>query len=481
MRRRLTLALFGFAFATIVLVGLGVLVLARVGARDDARSQVAEQLDALSLIAQDVRSFDRLGPVFGRIEQAFGGAIEPVIVDADGELSLPGQGTASRIDLVRLDEDQLKRLMAGEQLVVDARRSVIGLQILSLDRIDRSAVSDQRLGSDRIVALAVEQDVASAGRLPLLWFLLSASGVLVASLLLATWLADRFTRPLQAIEHATARIAGGDLHARILVEGDDEVADLGRAVNHMAADLERSRAAEQEFLLSISHDLRTPLTAIAGYAEALVDRAIDDSAQAGQVIAINAGRLERLVADLLDLARLNAHQFRMEAQFTDAAIVTARTVAGLQPKARSYGLDLSFLATTSGPAPDRAVAIPSADQIILADADRLAPAIGNVVDNAIKFASSSIVVMSSSDGSVLTLTVTDDGPGIGADDLPFVFDRLYVTKLEPVRAENSSGLGLAIVRELVHAMGGSVQASSVRGSGTTITLTFPVASRTETP
>ncbi|MDA3041406.1 MAG: HAMP domain-containing sensor histidine kinase, partial [Actinomycetota bacterium] len=241
-------------------------------------------------------------------------------------------------------------------------------------------------------------------------------------------------------------------------------------------------AGEQEFLMSVSHDLRTPLTAISGYAEALTDGAVDDPSAAGAVIAGNAQRLSRLVGDLLDLARLNARQFRLEPRLVNAADIARNVVDDHLPRAQSYGVGL--------------VADGVDTAAVIADPDRLAQVVGNLIDNALKFAASAVEVrVGVGAGSIgnaagnaarnavaeVTISVTDDGPGIPASDLPFVFERLYVTRLRPTRAENSSGLGLAIVRELVSAIGGRIEVRSQVGeaSGTRMTVHLPGAQRPE--
>ena len=252
---------------------------------------------------------------------------------------------------------------------------------------------------------------------------------------------------------------------RVDVNGSDEVADLGRSVNRMAEDLERSRQLDQQFLLSVSHDLRTPLTSINGYAEALIDGAMTDSVRAGTIIQNHAGRLNRLVSDLLDLAKLDARQFRVETQPVDGLDVVTRTVDGLMPTAESHGLSLSITGNSG--------------QVINVDPDRLAQVMSNLIENAIKYANNTIAVEVASgqpDGPTPTFTaisVSDDGPGIANQDIPHIFDRLYVTAHQPRREENSSGLGLAIVRDLTHAMGGTVQAAASGSGGTRMTVRFP--------
>ena len=228
-----------------------------------------------------------------------------------------------------------------------------------------------------------------------------------------------------------------------------------RSINSMAAELERSRGIERNFLLSVSHDLRTPLTSIRGFAEAIAEGAAPDHEQAAAVITAEARRLERLVRDLLDLAKLDARRFSLDVRPTDIGEVVAGTAEGFRPAAQDAGVAL----TVDAPA--------LADQPAYADPDRLAQVVANLVENALKYAAGNIRVGVAARDGFLVLWVDDDGPGIAAADLPHVFDRLYTAARAPARQGAGSGLGLAIVKELVDAMGGSVRAESQRGAGGT--------------
>jgi two-component system sensor histidine kinase BaeS len=354
-----------------------------------------------------------------------------------------------------LTDDQLQELQStGQLLVVDGQR-VIGLQV--------EANGDAR-EDGRLVAALAEQSINAAPRRAVSWFVLSSALVLLGATLAGIRLARRMVRPVQEIQAATSAIAAGDLDVRVAADGPGELGDLGRSVNRMAEDLRRSRDLEQQFLLSVSHDLRTPLTAISGYAEALEDGAITDAAAAGGVIRNHANRLERLVGDLLDLAKLDADRFTFHLDTVDVAVVAGRTASGLAPEAAQQGISVTPLATGSPHA--------------VADPDRLAQAIGNLVTNAVSFAATAVTVSTSTETDeaqrpLAVITVDDDGPGFAAEDLPHVFERLYTGAARPRRAENPSGLGLSIVRELVSAMGGTVHASNHDGGGARLRIVLP--------
>ena len=230
----------------------------------------------------------------------------------------------------------------------------------------------------------------------------------------------------------------------------------------MAQSLEDSRARERNLLLAVSHDLRTPLTSIYGFAEAIKDGAIDDSGRAAEVIIAESRRLERLVGDLLDLTKLEARQLSISLRPTDVAEVVATTAEGFRPAAAKSGLQLTVrVGGADVAAPEGLAAATSRRPPVAADPDRLAQLLANLLENAITFARSTVTVSVndevSSEGCVVT--VDDDGPGIAAGDLERVFERFYRADRGPNR-QMGSGLGLAIVSELASAMGGRVRAES---------------------
>jgi signal transduction histidine kinase len=281
----------------------------------------------------------------------------------------------------------------------------------------------------------------------------------------AAYLARRMTRPLAAMETTARSIAGGDLSARVDTTDvhDDELASLAQAINAMAADLDVARGHERAFLLSVSHDLRTPLTSIRGYAEAIADGTVegkDARIRAADVISSESRRLERLVADLLDLARLDAHQFSLHPAPVDARAVVHDAVEAFGPAAAELGLALDV---------DTGDVVP-----VVADAQRLAQIVANLVENALKFATTRVGIGVAADNGRVVLHVDDDGAGIAPADLPRVFERLYTSRTVPGRTLGT-GIGLAIVHELAVAMGGDASVVPLDRVGTRFVVTFPSA------
>ncbi|MDQ1466891.1 MAG: two-component system, OmpR family, sensor kinase [Actinomycetota bacterium] len=280
-------------------------------------------------------------------------------------------------------------------------------------------------------------------------FLLAATAALLVCIALSLWLARRLIRPLAAVESTARVLASGDLSARVSLDDrtEGEIAEVANALNVMASQLEAARGSERAFLLSVSHDLRTPLTSIRGYAEALADGTLDGEdpearRRAAVVIMSESRRLERLVRDLLDLSRLDSHQFSLHPRAVDAGIVVRDAVEAFRPHADELGIALTV-------ADDGATSLP-ADL----DPERLGQIVANLVENALKYARAAVDVVVTGGPATVTVTVGDDGRGVPPDAGDRVFERLYTGRDGPARAIGT-GLGLAIVRELAVAMGGT--------------------------
>jgi two-component system sensor histidine kinase BaeS len=271
--------------------------------------------------------------------------------------------------------------------------------------------------------------------------LAALAGVAVAAVL-SLFLARSITRPLRRVGAATRALAAGERHEPLPTEGTTELAGLADAFNRMAVQLAASQAAERDFLLSVSHELKTPLTAIRGYAEGLADGAFDEQ-EAARVIALEAGRLERLVRDLLDLARMQRSEFSVRTEPVDLAEVAREVVRRHEAAAREFGV---------------ALGAEGSETWVEADNDRVLQVASNLVENALR--------ETPSGGSVTLrvepglLAVSDTGPGIPPEDVPHAFERFYLYDKAGKDRPVGSGLGLAIVKQLVTAMGGTVDVRS---------------------
>jgi two-component system sensor histidine kinase BaeS len=226
----------------------------------------------------------------------------------------------------------------------------------------------------------------------------------------------------------------------------------------MAAQLARARETEQAFLLSVSHELKTPLTSIRGYAEGLADGALPP-VEAGETIRREAKRLERLVQDLLDLARMNRSAFEVHREEIDLAEGARDAAARYRGQAEAFGVELRLEAAEAAPA--------------IGDADRALQVLSNLVENALRStpAGGSVTVRAAPG----LLEVADTGPGLAPDELPRAFERFFLYRRYGAERAVGTGLGLAIVKELTEAMRGRVEVSNRPGGGLTFSVRLPLA------
>ena len=455
MTRRLATVIVSVVIATLLLAGAGTLLLSAARARtttvnelrdqaEQTAANIGEVLDidaSLSATEQAKQLRNRLRLLAAMRQLVEFDDITVLIVQPSGEIEgkLP---TA-----LSIDDIQLGILATGQSTASNRGKLAFA-----------AAAADGPAGRQYVVVMTrrIDPGLGPSFRL----FVWASGATILLALGAAYVLGRRLSKPIREASAATQQIAAGHLGTRLVeppANDHDELAELSRSVNGMAAALERSRSLEQQFLLSVSHDLRTPLTSIRGYAEAIDDGNVDPQ-RAAAVIRAESARLERLVADLLDLAKLQARSFAFHLQSVDLS-AAAHTVTEAASGSQS---GITFQPVTSGPL------------MVSADPDRLAQALANLVENSGRYARRVVIVSTRAEGSWAIVTVDDDGPGIAPDDLPHVFERLYVSRHQPERNENSSSLGLAIVRELVAAMGGEVMAGAAPTGGARMTIRLPL-------
>jgi two-component system OmpR family sensor kinase len=321
-----------------------------------------------------------------------------------------------------------------------------------------------RKGNPGTIILLRRQRSLLSGYVWALLIAAAAGGVLAA--LAAFLLARRISRPVDRVAAAARSLTRGTHPEPVPVEGAAEIATLAVAFNELAAQLRRAQEAERNFLLSVSHELKTPLTAIRGYAEAVEDGAVD-SREAAATVAAEARRLERLVHDLLDLARMNRTDFSVHNTEIDLAEVADDVVRRYEPQAEAFGVTLHAPAEGSAPA--------------IGDADRVLQVVSNLVENALRLTPPGGEVRVVAAPGVLR--VEDTGPGLAEIDTERAFERFYLHERYGLERQVGTGLGLAIVKELTLAMGGSVDVESRPGTRTvfTVRLRVPVAARETLP
>ena len=435
------LALVGLVAVVLVIAGAGSLILTRNAARTQAQSQLVSEANGLtSDKSGTTRSLAALRVVRKTLELE---DAEIVRIDRQGRVvtPLPNGLTQQDIDVAAVQSGQ----------TTSGRRGNIVFAVAPVTLTELERVRLRNFAGT--LAVLLTRDVGGIGPS---WgyFIIAGGAALLIAALVAWQMSRRMARPLVEAMEVTGRIASGELESRVPVRPNDypEFASLAGSINDMAQSLEDGRARERHLLLAVSHDLRTPLTSIRGFAEAIQDGAIEDDGRAADVIIAESRRLERLVGDLLDLTKLEARQMSISMRPTDAAEVVTTTAEGFRPAAAKSGLAIVLQVPGAGD---------DAPPLVAADPDRLAQLLANLLENAITFALTTVTVTMNDDpaAGACVITVMDDGPGIAAGDLTKVFERFYRADRGPNR-RLGSGLGLAIVAELAAAMGGSVRVES---------------------
>ncbi len=290
------------------------------------------------------------------------------------------------------------------------------------------------------------------------WLLpLTEAGLLaiLMALGLAWWLSRWVARPLYRTAEAARALAEGQ-YQPVPAEGPQETRILARAFNEMAQRVEASQRSQREFVANVSHELKTPLTSIQGFAQAIIDgtaRSPEAARQAAEIIAAEAARMHRLVVNLLDLARLDAGTADLRREPLDLVALLQGVLTHFQPQARQAQVRMVLEAPEDGLS-------------LRGDADRLAQVFTNLLDNALKHTppGGEVRVSAQRTADGIEVSVADTGSGIPPEVLPHIFERFYRGDKARSGGERA-GLGLAIAREIVRAHGGDIIAHSTPGKG----------------
>lgn len=402
-----------------------------------------------------------------------------LLADENGQVVVDTASTATGTRLGAAD------LSAGTPLLVDGR------QVGTLLALSTTAEVNTPAGD---FVSAVNRSTWLAGL---------AAGMLALGL--GLWLFRQIVAPVRAVTTAAQHLAAGQLDRRVPVTSQDEVGQLARTFNQMAEALARDRQLRQSMMADIAHELRTPLSIIQANLEAMLDGVLPASPPEIASLHDETTLLSRLVADLRLLSLAEAGQLKLERAETDPGDLVKKVVDRLATQAHENEITLVT---------DIAPNLPWLE----VDADRISQAIGNLVSNALRYtpADGTVTVRAYagadddqpasrwrttkeegrtadgrprpalrpsgvSNGSAVVINVSDTGPGIAPADLPHVFDRFYRADKSRSRASGGSGIGLAIVKQLVEAHGGQVGVASQAGRGTTFTITLPSIATSTSP
>ena len=470
------LLIIGVVPVVVALAVTAVLTVRSVGSFADAQRQEkrAQQAAELERIATG------LSRLYGRqIRPAVLGTTNEAIRQADVEAAVGARifyvsrATQGLFDATKLGLGPLQTegdLPEGLQRQLDAGRAVILPQsilpgALAGDVVAARGVFVTQSGDPHggapygylVVARPVAEVASPAGTLRRALVPAFAIGLAVA-IILALVLGLRLVRPLRRLALAARAVARGEEEVPLDTQRPDEIGMVNRAFDDMTKRLAEARATERQFLMRVSHELRTPLTAIRGQVDALVDGVFEDEEEqqlAYAAITAESLRLNRLVSDLLDLARLQAKRFGLEADEVDLNILLDQAMTGLGAEARERDVEVTL---QSGVLP-----------VIIGDGDRILQIVGNLVRNAVRWTpdEGTVVVSALAEAGRVWITVDDSGPGVPPEKRAEIFRAFYTED------GAGTGLGLAISRELAMAMQGTVTVADSPQGGARFVVELP--------
>ncbi|HEX4428465.1 MAG TPA: HAMP domain-containing sensor histidine kinase [Frankiaceae bacterium] len=458
---RLAIATTAVAALAVLVSGLVSLGLLRGASQTEARQQLSRQADGYVLIVdRAVR-----GARFQQLKNVL--AQQQTVLEA-----INASGQACGANAIQLPTDVAGKIVSGRSVSAVARAG--GARRIIEGRARSPDQAGAVLGGCRAVGIALLQKASQAKVLadPLRNRLLIALAIgLVGAAVAGILLARRLARPLQHAAAAARALAGGRRDVEIRPEGPAEVAEVADALNGLAAALARSEGRQRDFLLSISHELRTPLTAVSGHAEALADGVItgEDTRAAGTVMLSEAHRLNRLVSDLLDLARLGADDFRIDLAATDLAALVRGAEQVWRPRCASEGIELRL-------------ELPPTPLVIVTDGGRVRQILDGLAENALRVVPQGAPIIFAVGPDPLypgfaLLQVRDGGPGLTPEDCAVAFERSTLYERYRGIRRVGTGLGLALVAGLAGALGGSAAAGRAPEGGAAFTIRLPYGSR----
>ena len=375
---------------------------------------------------------------------------------------------------------RLERLVASEQ----AWRQAVGIPLVQgrgpPPAVQRRLTNEVTTSGDALsVAIrgareAVRESAREDTRDTTIFVVAGLAGALLAALILFSGLINSMRAPLGRLVDGARRLAGGELETRVEVGGPVEIATLGRAFNEMATSLERDAAErdrveqmKDDFVLTVSHELRTPVTVVKGFAEMLTAESKTLNApqhEAATVIAESASQLQKMINDLLDLARSDAGKLRIDPEAT--AVRPLAQKVGRQMRPSFEERDQKLTVSVEKDLPE-----------VEADGDRIGQVLANLLTNANKYAhkGANVRLTARGAGEDVEFEVSDDGPGLGQEELDHVFERFWRAQSGETQAVGGTGLGLAIAKSLVELHGGAISAESIPGRGATFRFVLPTA------
>ncbi len=389
------------------------------------------------------------------------------LVDAEQNVLLASKGFSSKAKAVVADSAYWSRVNAHIEKGIPYRQTekvaALGKSSYLVYVTPLNGADGEYLGC--LYAVTSIASVEQISAVTIRTATMSCLWIMLAVLIALYFITERTVNPIRRMRSATQAYAKGDFSKRVEVVGSDEIAELAHALNTMAAELDSLEQNRNRFISDVSHELRSPMTSMLGFVEAVADGSCPPEKRSYylSLVAEEIKRLSRLVADLLDVSRLEMGEKKMNLVRYDICDNAATVLISLEQRINEKRLDVSFEAEE--------------DRIyVRADADAMYRVLYNLIENAVKFSrpEGKLSVKLSTVGHDVSLEVYNEGIGISAEDLPNVFDRFY--KSDKSRGEDKKGVGLGLyfVKTIVTAHGGTIRAESTEGEFCRFTVELPL-------
>lgn len=389
-----------------------------------------------------------LSPTSGRVEQ-----IIIIVTNAQGQIIMATPTSVQDVDMSkRFSDEVMNTLASGQMYMADGtldglfreRHIVSGLRIVNDDVLCGAVFSCSSAVNEEALVSVMNRTV-----------ILACLMVMLAACIAVYCISNKMTEPLRNMTIAAREYGRGKLDTRVNVTGKDEIAELGNAFNSMADSIEETEKMRNSFLANVSHDLRTPMTTIAGFVDGMISGAIppDKQSEYLEIVSSEVHRLSRLVSEILDVSRLESGERKLVETRFDVCEMARLVLISFEQKIDEKRLDVDFSCEE--------------DSIsVLGDSDATHQILYNLVENAIKFSREGGVLrigIKRKTAGVAEISVYNEGDGIEPEELPRVFERFYKSDKSRGLDKNGVGLGLFIVKTIIEAMKQTICVESEKG------------------
>ncbi len=388
-------------------------------------------------------------------------------IDSDDEVTIFLANTSGKILWCATQLDSQKKIYIddtkplSENVINTAMNSSFGSKETKLDGslghpcyVEAMTIKAQGKTDGIVFVTTVSSNVYDFVSSTVKTIVMSCMWVMCGAIIASYFISERIVRPIRKVSHAAREFANGRLDVRVPVWGDDEVAELAMAFNNMANSLERNEETRRTFLANVSHDMRTPMTTIGGFIDAILDGTIPSEQYEHYlgIVSSEIKRLSRLVSTLLDISKIQAGERKFNMEPFDICELSRQIIISLEQRLNDKKLDVEFECDE-----DRMIGI--------ADRDAIHQVLYNICDNGVKFAREGgkyKVSIKNSDKKIL-VSVYNEGEGIPKEDLPYVFDRFYKSDKSRGLDKTGVGLGMYISRTIIEAHGENITVRSKQG------------------